>query len=293
MKKLLLSLFAVLVTATLASAQTAVTQTTLSSAMGTTNGTLAVVASATGMSASTNSATNWIYVDQEAMLITAISSTNLTVVRGVGGTRAATHASGATVYYGPAAGTAGSPFYTYDPTGSCTLANDPYTFRINVLDGFFFTCSTQGWKTLGEIAGFFSGQTAGTTVTTLNAGQWGSVILFDAASGNNFKLPVPQPGMTFDFIQKTTVTSNNAEIQTDGASTFIQGLVHVGIAGGATGSDWQCNGTSHVALKMNGTTSGGILGGRLHFVAISTTLWQVDGLIVGSGTEVTPCTATP
>jgi hypothetical protein len=33
----------------------------------------------------------------------------------------------------------------------------------------------------------------------------------------------------------------------------------------------------------NGTTSGGILGGRLHFTAVSATVWQVDGLLIGSG----------
>ena len=134
-----------------------------------------------------------------------------------------------------------------------------------------------------------SGQ--GATVT-LTAAQTGLLAYFDRAAGIIYTLPAPTAGLYYDFVVSTTITSNNAEIATNTGTVFLQGVIHTAISGGATGSDWQCNGTSHLAIKMNGTTSGGILGTRLHVVALSATLWQVDGLAVGSGTEVTPCSTT-
>jgi hypothetical protein len=39
---------------------------------------------------------------------------------------------------------------------------------------------------------------------------------------------------------------------------------------------------------MNGTTSGGIIGTWIRVKALSSTQWLINGLIVGSGTIVTP-----
>lgn len=242
---------------------------------------------------------NEIYVDQEAMLVTAVNTTTkqITVQRGYDGTNVASHANGALVFIGAVSGTIGSPFVFSDPAaGSCTATNEVFNVRINVVNGKHWKCASNGWRPANYAIPalslpVYSGQTAGTTITTLLPSQSGSTFLFDAASGNNYKLPAPIVGMIFDFIQTVTVTSNSAEVQTDGAATFIQGTVQ--IEGVATTVAFACNGTSHVAVKSNGTTTGGILGGHLHFVAVSSTVWQVDGLLNGSGTGATPCTATP
>jgi hypothetical protein len=48
------------------------------------------------------------------------------------------------------------------------------------------------------------------------------------------------------------------------------------------------DGSTHVACTMNGTTTGGLIGTTLRFRAISTTVWFVTGVILGSGTIATP-----
>lgn len=258
-------------TTTTAAAQTA-TDTTLS---------LTSASAATGSSFGAVQVGQIIMVDQEPEMITAIASTTATVQRR---SRLTAHASGTPIYIGPP-----GSFQSADPpAGGCTTASQP-KFWINLQTGGVFTCGPNSVWSKGN-APWFSGLVSGNGATvTLTAGQSGTTHLFDRAAGIVYTLPAPQPGMTFDFVTTVTITSNAATVVTNSASVFVVGVVHTAISGGATGSDWACNGTSHIKVTSNGTTSGGILGGRLHFTAVSSTLWQVDGLLIGSGTEVTPC----
>jgi hypothetical protein len=102
-------------------AQTLLTTTTLSAAAGNTvssaltTGNLGAisVASATGISAptantgnvalpATSGGTTYLYVDRELMQVEGVNGTTITVIRGVGSTSAASHASGALVFVVPA-----------------------------------------------------------------------------------------------------------------------------------------------------------------------------------------------
>lgn len=264
-------------TTTLAAAQTA-TDSTIS---------LTAVTAATGSSFGAVQAGQIVLVDQEPEVLVSVTATS-TIWNVQRRGRLTSHTSGAPVYIGAA----GSYQQADPPMGSCTTANQP-KWWINLQNGGVFTCGANSvWAK--STSPWWSPMNSGNGATvTLTAGQSGSTMLFDRAAGIVYTLPAPFPGMTFDFIQTVTTTSNSAEIVTATVgSQFIQGLVHIGISGGATGSDWACNGTSHVSIKQNGTTTGGILGGRLHFVAVSTTIWQVDGLTIGSGSEATPCSTT-
>lgn len=261
--------------------------TTVSTAQAATDTTL-VIASASAVNGSSFGAVavgQIALVDQEPELITAVSSTTLTVQRRG---RPTAHAAGVPVYIG-----APGAFQQADPpAGKCTTASFP-AYWINLSNGGIFTCGPNSLWAKSSSPWFAPLNSGNGATVTLTAAQSGMTFLFDRAAGIVYTLPAPYPGLTFDFVQTVTTTSNSAEIVTATVgSQFIQGLVHIGISGGATGSDWACNGTTHVSIKQNGTTSGGILGGRLHFIAISTTIWQVDGLTIGSGTEVTPCSTT-
>jgi hypothetical protein len=238
-----------------------------------------------------------LWIDEEAMLVTAIpASGQVAVQRGYDQTNVASHAAGALIVIGTVSGTIGSPFQSNDPSlGTCTLSNEIFTFRVNTNTGRNWICTSNGWRsslgpTSAGMVPVYSGQTAGTTTTTLLPQYAGSTFYFDAATGNNYVLPAPVVGMTFDFIQTVTVTSNSSEVQTNASTVFLQGSIQ--ISGVATTFSYACNGTSHIAIKQNGSTTGGVLGGRLHFVAVSATKWQVDGLTNGSGTGATPCSTT-
>jgi hypothetical protein len=260
-------------TTTLAAAQTA-TDTTVS---------LTAVTAATGSSFGAVQAGQIVFVDGEPEVLVSVTATS-TIWNVQRRGRLTAHASGAPVYIGPP-----GSFQQTDPApGGCTTANQP-KFWINLQNGGIFTCGPNSvWGRSN--APWFTGANSGNGATvTLTAGDSGKTYLFDRAAGIIYTLPAPFPGMTFDFVYTVTITSNAGTVVTNSASVFVVGVVHTAISGGATGSDWACNGTSHIKVTSNGTTSGGILGGRLHFTAVSATVWQVDGLLIGSGTEVTPC----
>lgn len=128
---------------------------------------------------------------------------------------------------------------------------------------------------------------SGATVTLTQA-QCGGIFAMDRASGTAYTLPAPLVGCTFDFIYTVAQTSLVNEIETDALTTFIQGAP---LVSGTTTAAFACTATTAVSIKSNDTTTGGLLGGHLRFVALTTTLWQVDGLLVGSGTVGTPCSA--
>lgn len=170
----------------LVSAQTALTQTTLSGAVsgpalysGTspTISQFITLASCTGIAAPILPGTpsSIVYVGREAMGVFSInSSCTAQVNRGYLGTQAAPHPSGDMVLYGPnyAATVAlggnlvPNGLFQQDPPvgGTCTAANTPTTPWINVLTGVQWLCSsiTGTWVAgfQNPLSGDFSGQTA-------------------------------------------------------------------------------------------------------------------------------------
>ncbi len=123
--------------------------------------------------------------------------------------------------------------------------------------------------------------------TTLLASQMGETFLFDTAAGITYTLPAPVIGAEFNFIVTTTATSSNHKIITDAATTFLLGVVIEGSTN-STPSLFQGNGTSHISITMNGSTTGGVLGGRLRFKAVTATKWEVDGLLPSASSQATP-----
>jgi hypothetical protein len=142
--------------ATSAFAQSAPTRTTLSSAISTPQQTQIVVASATGIAASSStSPAMFLMVDHELLAVRSISGTTATVVRGQGGSVATQHKSGETVIVG--AGATWSPNSTgsgssgvflgtnAQPRGACTRANQQYLPLINLGNATTYNCLGGNW----------------------------------------------------------------------------------------------------------------------------------------------------
>jgi hypothetical protein len=147
-----------------------------------------------------------------------------------------------------------------------------------------------GIRFIGINNDIISGQ--GATYTLLPSDS-GSIVLFDAAS-QVYTLPAPSVGMYFDFIS-TITSSTNQEVDTDAATTFIGGTVQIATEAatpsGTIGPKlFSANAASSVHIKMNGTTKGGIIGSSFRMVCVSSTLWYIEGNLLGSGTIVTPFT---
>lgn len=142
-----------------------------------------------------------------------------------------------------------------------------------------------GTKSLGAHRQVISG--VGATRTLLPS-ESGALCLFDRAAGVVYTLPTPVVGMQFEFQTTVTITSNAAKTITAAGTQFLLGLVMV--FGGTTESivSADFNGTTHVAISSNGTTTGGVIGDRYRVTAISTTQWAIDGYVSGSGTVATP-----
>lgn len=136
----------------------------------------------------------------------------------------------------------------------------------------------------GQKNNVISGQGA---TATLTAAQSGSVVLFDSAAGIVYTLPAPVVGLYFDFVITVSITSNNAKVITDTGTTLLTGQVLNAVAAG-TSTTFIANGSTHIAITQNGTTTGGLIGTQFRMTCVSTTDWNVTGTILGSGTIATP-----
>lgn len=123
---------------------------------------------------------------------------------------------------------------------------------------------------------------------TLLPSESGALCLFDSAAGIVYTLPTPVAGMQFEFQTTVSRTSNAHKIITSSASVFLVGTVDMVINTSATTLAALANGTTHVALSSNGTTTGGVQGDRYRVTAISATQWAIDGVVSGSGALATP-----
>lgn len=126
--------------------------------------------------------------------------------------------------------------------------------------------------------------TAGTT-KTLTAQQTGAMVLLDQAGGSTVTLPAPKIGLKFTFIATATGAH---KVITDAGTTFMLGMVVLAEASAATALGALFNGTTHLAITMNGTTTGGILGTRFTLECVTATQWEISGLVAGSGSLSTP-----
>ena len=125
----------------------------------------------------------------------------------------------------------------------------------------------------------------------LLADESGSLCLLDSAGGIVYTLPVPVVGMRFEFLATVAVTASDVYtvITNDTAAVFLVGGVIMGDVTVATsGTYFEADGSTIVALTSNGSTAGGLLGERFQVTAISTTQWAIEGVCHGAGTLVTP-----
>ena len=90
-------------------------------------------------------------------------------------------------------------------------------------------------------------------------------------------------GATFTFVVVTAAT--DMDILTAGTDKFVGGL-YTGVDD-ATGKTF-ISGSSNDVITMNGSTKGGLAGSIVRVTAMASAKYAVEGLILGSGTIVTP-----
>lgn len=90
-------------------------------------------------------------------------------------------------------------------------------------------------------------------------------------------------GATFTFVIETAAT--DLDIKTDGTDKFVGGL-YLGKSD-AAGKTF-ISGASNDVITLNGTTKGGIAGTIIKVTAIGSAKYAVEGIVLASGTVVTP-----
>jgi hypothetical protein len=117
------------------------------------------------------------------------------------------------------------------------------------------------------------------------AAQTGSVFTLNRAAGITITLPVPAVGLIYRFMVETANTGTLKWI-TDAGTTLLAGAI---VSATTTASIFNSVvATSNIAVTMNGTTTGGLVGTDLTFVCLTATLWQVSGTNFTSSTTATP-----
>lgn len=123
---------------------------------------------------------------------------------------------------------------------------------------------------------------------TLSVDESGATVVLNRAAGIVVTLPLAVPGLVYDFVVSTSVTSNAYKVITGaGTELLIGGYTNVDTDTSNAVAVFTGNGSTHVSVSMNGTTTGGLLGTKLRFTCLSSTRWMVEGIVQGSGVVAT------
>ena len=90
-------------------------------------------------------------------------------------------------------------------------------------------------------------------------------------------------GASFIFVIETAAT--DLDIKTDGTDKFVGGL-YLGKSDAAGKTFF--SGASNDVITLNGSTKGGIAGSIIRVTAIGSAKYAVEGIVLASGTVVTP-----
>jgi len=154
-----------------------------------------------------------------------------------------------------------------------------------------------GIEVSGTIAGSsFRGvrKVVNSTTSNVATALSGQIYSFDDADGATVTLPDSgagsYTGTTFEFVIKTTATSNSHKIiLSDTTNEKFIGAVATIDTDNDNAATFYTPATSNKAITMNGTTTG-ITGSRIRITNIAADIWSVEGTILHTGNTATPFT---
>ena len=115
------------------------------------------------------------------------------------------------------------------------------------------------------------------TLPTINVNANG------ASAGDNDVNNLNNIGATFHFYVETAAT--DMDIKTDGTDKF-KGAIMIGVDDGSKKAFVPA--ATNDVITMNGSTKGGLVGSIVKVTAMASAKYAVEGIILGSGTLVTP-----
>jgi len=131
---------------------------------------------------------------------------------------------------------------------------------------------------------------SGGGTTVLTAADSGCICLFDTAATSQFTLPAPAAGLEFTFVTTILATADHViTVNTANTDGFLGGVVSTSTTAAKADSFFADTDGSNDFITLDGATTGGSPGTRIHVVAIDTENWAVDGQVACVGSS----TATP
>ena len=119
---------------------------------------------------------------------------------------------------------------------------------------------------------------------TLSEDESGALVNI-AVVATTITLPLAVPGLFYDFVSTVASTSSQKIITGAASELLIGSVIGEDIDTGSVLVGWPAEAaSSYIAVIMNGTTSGGLIGTRLRFTCLSATRWLVEGVNRGNGT---------
>ena len=170
-------------------------------------------------------------------------------------------------------GAAASVLTTTDATAAATLATAVEIGR---------TCDVSA-----------RGIAAGSTLSVTEAAHDGKTIRLDTATGSVCTLPAASgSGARFRFATHVLATSNSHIVKVANATDIFVGAITVIDAADDTLTTFATTSTSDT-ITLNRTTTGSVrIGEMIEVEDIKTGFWAVRGVLVGTGGEQTPFSAT-
>jgi hypothetical protein len=123
--------------------------------------------------------------------------------------------------------------------------------------------------------------------TTLTAADSGALCIFGTAAGYTYTLPAAAAGLHFEFLVGITITSVAAKTIC-ATGDFLLGNFIQSTDGTYTSASHAADGSTILAISMNGSTTGGLVGDWYRVTAISATQWYIYGMGRATGSEATP-----
>lgn len=166
---------------------------------------------------------------------------------------------------------------------SSYIEHDPATGSVNVVNNGVTAMTLDSSGRLGTRRQIVDDAAS----VQLTAAQSGALCVFNL-DGADFLLPPAEAGLTFDFV--ITASGSSAGYRVACASgDFILGSIFLDDSDSGLATTAQAfNGTTHLAIDINGATDGWLAGGFFNLTAISATQWVISGHLLHTGNVASP-----
>jgi len=176
-----------------------------------------------------------------------------------------------------------------DATGTVNIANHNGSSTGLKLGGELVTATAAG---INRVCGGGLVNCTASTLTVSSTTHDNKVVTLNRAAGIAVTLPAATgSGAWYRFFIGTTITTNTTTIKVANSSDTMVGFMTIFQDGGDTALFFEVGSTDDT-ITLDGSTKGGIKGDMIELIDVATNLWYVNGIVSGTGVEVTNLSAT-